>query len=531
MKRISLICCAALVLGGCASKQNGFARHPELKSSRNSRNQKAPLPPRILPETHYAAGRVFEQQGSPEKAIEQYRKAIAVSHEFTGAYSRLGLMYSITGRHEEAAAAFERAVALKPTSAVLRNNLGFELLYVERWDEAERHLREAARINPRFGHAHVNLGLLLGREGRDEEAVQSFRNTLPEPDAYYNLGLVQRAQTRYLQAAESFKRVLSLNPEFSAARRQLASIEQKLGAAETAPPAVAMTDNPEDLAARLGIAPAAGPAAAEPATDLGALIADLFARPDAAKTPPSAPVEAPVADAKAAETAPLAEPRREEAPKATAMTEPTTQPVQWDSSLDEMAGAPRIADSERMSDAPVANLTTENTTPTVFETDGFMGPPAPSTEEVMLVAAESETRLEEPIEAAPQPSPMRQESWRMMDDIEISLQILRNEVECQKDAGLGLGIRTGPANDQSEAVQASFLPDPAQGTLQWNSQFEELDDVLTRVKNQTTPSHSGRTADVGTSDEAHGTYSHVPAVYTPPATTLRGTRSGNKGRQ
>ena len=134
------------------------------------------------------------------------RKAVAVNHNYTAAYARLGLMLSVTGRHEEAVDAFTQALELKPDSAILRNNLGFEMLYLERWDEAERQLREAIRLDARLVHAHINLGLLLGRTERYDEAVASFHQALPEPDAHYNLaGIYERrgekqAALRHLSA-------------------------------------------------------------------------------------------------------------------------------------------------------------------------------------------------------------------------------------------------------------------------------------------------------------------------------------------
>src|SRR5262245_1492235 len=114
MKYTALIAVAVLLVSGCAShkQDNGFAKRPELKSgasaSRSTRKQDKGFEPQILPDTYYAAGRVAEHQGSPDKAIEHYRKAIAVNHNYTAAYARLGLMLSLTGQHEEAADTFAR---------------------------------------------------------------------------------------------------------------------------------------------------------------------------------------------------------------------------------------------------------------------------------------------------------------------------------------------------------------------------------------------------------------------------------------
>lgn len=180
--------------------------------------------PGILPETHFAAARLFESQGLLARAIHQYRRTIAVQHHHTGAYHRLGLLLSLTGQREEALKAFARAVELKPDDAILRNNLGFELMLSRRWADAERELSQAIRLRPDFSRAYINQGIVQSKLGRFNEALASFRTALPEADAYYNLGLMYRGQQRYAEAAGAYRHVLAVNPDFVAAQTQLEQI-------------------------------------------------------------------------------------------------------------------------------------------------------------------------------------------------------------------------------------------------------------------------------------------------------------------
>ena len=227
--RISLWIAAGLLLAaGCAKKSDFETSRKRLiedqrleRSATSYTNAKMPA---ILPRTFYAAGRMFEAQGNLPKAIEQYRKAIAAGHGHVPSYHRLGLVYSRAGRHDESIEMFRKAVELDPGNPVLHNNLGFELMFKKDWGGAVAQFDTAIEKQPRFARAHINLGMALSKLGRFDDALDHFRRVLPEPDAQYNLGLMYRAARKYQEAAETFKCILESDPNFDAAKTQLADI-------------------------------------------------------------------------------------------------------------------------------------------------------------------------------------------------------------------------------------------------------------------------------------------------------------------
>ncbi|MCH7596127.1 MAG: tetratricopeptide repeat protein [Planctomycetes bacterium] len=223
-----------VVAAGCAKPDYnpGRAQYPRFKQTRTVKSipSKQESPPSILPQTHFAAGNLLEQQGQISRAIVQYRKAVAVNHNFARGYHRLGRALGLTGKRREAITALSRAAELKPGSAVVRNDLGYALMHSKRWEEAEAELLAATEIQPDFARAYINLGLVLSRTGRFDEAYASFRTVLPEPDAYYNLGLMYRGQGQYDKAADTFRRVLAIDENFSAARTQLKQVTAQLNA-------------------------------------------------------------------------------------------------------------------------------------------------------------------------------------------------------------------------------------------------------------------------------------------------------------
>jgi len=223
----------SLVTAGCATSQFNLTSRERttLEAVRESRvlNAREAPTPSILPETHYAAARLFEEQGQIGRALDQYQKAVALNPKYVAAHHRIALLLSKLSRHDEAIAAFQRAVALKPSDARLRNNYGFELMFVRRWAQAEAELHTAIDLEPKFARAYVNLAMAVSKQGRFDEALAAFQHVLPEPDAYYNLGLLYRGQREYGKASTTFQHVLSLNPNFTAARKQLAELEKLVG--------------------------------------------------------------------------------------------------------------------------------------------------------------------------------------------------------------------------------------------------------------------------------------------------------------
>ena len=231
--RAIVLAMVTLIAAGCAGSESKISRHARetwrpVSDAAVAKARDARVP-KILPETHFAAARLFESQGDFRRAITQYRKAIAVNHSYVEAYHRLGLLLSMTGQRQEAITTLGRAVELKPDSAILHNNLGFELMLGKRWREAQREFLRAIELKPEFARAYINLGIVQSKLGWFDSALATFQAILPPADAYYNLGLMYRGQRRYTEAARTFQHVLSLNPDFIAAKRQLDQIASYTG--------------------------------------------------------------------------------------------------------------------------------------------------------------------------------------------------------------------------------------------------------------------------------------------------------------
>jgi Flp pilus assembly protein TadD len=75
-------------------------------------------------------------------------------------------------------AALEKLIGTPRDSAILRLSLGRLLIAENRFGEAEHHLAEATRMNPEYTAAWKELGRARQRAGDDAGAAQAWRRGL-----------------------------------------------------------------------------------------------------------------------------------------------------------------------------------------------------------------------------------------------------------------------------------------------------------------------------------------------------------------
>jgi len=106
------------------------------------------------------------------------------------------------------------------------------------YDEAEKWYRKAIEFDPDDAGRHTFLGALLAKKGDLKAAEESHRKGTrcskgPMDEAYLNLGLVLRAQERYAEALECFKRALELDQDYKEAARAKLDMEKVLAFLQT----------------------------------------------------------------------------------------------------------------------------------------------------------------------------------------------------------------------------------------------------------------------------------------------------------
>jgi Flp pilus assembly protein TadD len=173
-------------------------------------------------------GAALQKTGRLDEATNAYREALRLRPEDASAHNNLGATLEQLGRADQAAIEYRESLRRAPESSATHANLGRALLAMGRPDEAAGELREALRLEPALPTAQYLLGTALAERGRLEEAVRAFQTALQDPalartpEVHNDLGVVFGRLGRPADAVIQFREALRLNPNFEAARANLA---------------------------------------------------------------------------------------------------------------------------------------------------------------------------------------------------------------------------------------------------------------------------------------------------------------------
>ena len=160
----------------------------------------------------------------PETSAERIARALPFpgvtdTVEFGRNYLSYGSVFFQRGYMDQAETAFQIALRDDPASAEALYGLGSVYLNQQKSADAresfERALKLRASYPDTLANSWNNLGLLAGREGRMDEAVDSFQEALKlspdHPIALDNLGSAYRQQKRWDDARKTYERALNVN--------------------------------------------------------------------------------------------------------------------------------------------------------------------------------------------------------------------------------------------------------------------------------------------------------------------------------
>ena len=130
------------------------------------------------PDALHNLGQRYQQQGDYKKAIENYKKAIAMRPTFYNAYNNLATCYGELKMYPEAVDALEKCIKLKPDDYYAMSNLAVIMMNTGKTEDALRFAKQAVDTEPAYVNGRVTYGAMLAMTKHYDEAEKQFNEAL-----------------------------------------------------------------------------------------------------------------------------------------------------------------------------------------------------------------------------------------------------------------------------------------------------------------------------------------------------------------
>lgn len=203
---------------------------------------------------HFDLGYVYTAQQENDKAIAEYRHAIALDPKMEQAQLNLGIAL-LSSSPKDAVEPLQNVVALDYSFARGHLLLGVAEQRSGDTAAAEKELLVAAKLNPDEPEAHAHLGRIYLADGKAADAEAQFRELLriKPGDSESEMGLADSLlrQKKDAEAASALDAYLNANPKDDRARVMQASALTQIGKDDDALAALnaAAKDGPETVEA------------------------------------------------------------------------------------------------------------------------------------------------------------------------------------------------------------------------------------------------------------------------------------------
>lgn len=184
---------------------------------------------KILAEYYYYAGLInifIEDNGSLEKAIENYRKAIIYDSGNAEYFSELGIAYYTSGDLTEAERAFDRAISIDKADLNYSNE-GYHLAWKahviedERIDEAIEIYEESLKFRADYAYSYRRLAELYEANDDDDVKVKNVYNRAikhctDNAEFYYASGIMHYDEGEFNHTIEDMKKAMEGDSSYTA---------------------------------------------------------------------------------------------------------------------------------------------------------------------------------------------------------------------------------------------------------------------------------------------------------------------------
>jgi len=184
------------------------------------------------PEVLSNLGQIRAQQGRFDEAVSSLREAVRLAPGSPEIHMSLANILQSSHDYNGAITVYDEALRLRPGWGEAWHNKALALRALGRTDESVAAFLEAERLMPGAARIELNLANLLESLNRLDEAVTHYERALasadaPRPAEIHNaVGIVLARSGKFPAAAAHFEAALRLQPDFAAARANLARVQR-----------------------------------------------------------------------------------------------------------------------------------------------------------------------------------------------------------------------------------------------------------------------------------------------------------------
>ena len=136
-------------------------------------------------------GKLLLRNGFVDQAAGSLEQAKKHGADSWDTFSALGVAYDTLGQPAKARASYEAALALNPNSTAVLTNYGLHLGMNKDLKQAETYLRRAALQPDASSKTRANLALIIGLQGRYDEAEKILLRDLTPTQAQENMSYIK----------------------------------------------------------------------------------------------------------------------------------------------------------------------------------------------------------------------------------------------------------------------------------------------------------------------------------------------------
>lgn len=148
------------------------------------------------PTLSIAYAKALAADGSFDQALNVINDNIRPEAPDWNALVVKGAIYDQMGRNEEARALYSQALLIAPQQPSIEANLGLSFAMSNDLTQAEAHLRRAVAMPGATSQIRQNLALILGLQGRFDEAQAIYQAELPADQVQANMAYIRALLTQ-----------------------------------------------------------------------------------------------------------------------------------------------------------------------------------------------------------------------------------------------------------------------------------------------------------------------------------------------